>query len=393
MLTKIQKYLQGDATDEEIREIETWIASDTKNKKTFKEQVRLSNYTNPDTNTVFDTKKAFQKVSTTLLTKQDSIKSSNFNYRWYAVAATLVILIGSTLFWKLSQKNSIESNTIELVQSESEEKENNEIQLTLADGTTKILQGNTNEQIINKRGNVIGQQQKNVLSFNLKTDQTEEKLVYNQIKVPKGKIFTLILSDGSKIWLNAESTLKFPQNFLKSEKTRTVSLVGEAYFEVTKNKKQPFIVSTDLVEVTVLGTKFNVSSYSEDRDSKTTLVEGSVIVTSKAERKQTKLIPGYQVAVSSAVKELSLQKVNANDCIAWIENRLLFDNETFDEITKRIERSYNVIIYNEYKNLDKKRFTGEFDIEDVEGILKTFSISKPFDYTIENNIITIKKKN
>lgn len=389
MLTKIQRYLQEEASQKEVGEIEEWIASNPENKKIFKEQVRLSECTSQDTASQFDTDTAFRKVEALVFTKRKENKS---RVKWYAIAASLVILLGTSLYWKFAIIAIPTSDTVEIVKNELPLKESNEIQLRLADGSIKILEDTTADSIKDKDGNIIGKQQQNTLSFDQHYTATDEKLVYNEIIVPKGKIFTLILSDGSKVWLNAESTFRFPQKFLTTEKNRAVTLQGEAYFEVTTNKKQPFIVTTDQMDVTVLGTRFNVSSYKEDRGTKTTLVEGAVVVVAKESNEQQRLVPGDQTSLHSETKNIIKQRVNPQDYIAWVDNRLLFDNETFYGICRRIERTYNVTIKIEYEGLARKRFTGEFDVENIEDIFRTFSISKPFDFTIDNKTITIIEK-
>ncbi|GAA3509556.1 FecR family protein [Aquimarina addita] len=389
MLTKIQKYLQGEATSKEIEEIEEWIASNPEHKKTFKEQVRLSEYISQDTSPEFDTDTAFRKVEAITKAKRKEDKRA---FQWFAIAACLLLVLGSSLFWKFMVIGISSDNDQPIVKNEFPSQENNEILLKLADGTIKVLKNNTADSITNSDGTVIGRQQQNIISFELQEDVINENLVYNEIIVPKGKIFTLVLSDGSKIWLNAESTFRFPQKFLTTEKVREVALTGEAYFEVTTNKKQPFIVTTAQMDITVLGTRFNVSSYQEDQDMKTTLVEGSVVVAARESRIQQKLIPGDQASLNSNTKKIIKRRVNAQDYIAWVDNRLIFDDETFTEICRKIERTYNVTIKIEYEAMAQKRFTGEFDIENIADMLTTFSISKPFDFTIQDKIITIKEK-
>jgi ferric-dicitrate binding protein FerR (iron transport regulator) len=220
-----------------------------------------------------------------------------------------------------------------------------------------------------------------------------EKLVFNSIIVPKGKIFKIVLSDGTKVWLNADTKITFPQKFLASGDTRTVVLNGEAFFEVAHNKDQPFIVKSNDLEIEVLGTRFNVSSYASGNQISTTLVEGSVKINNSQDSiAELILKPSYQAAFNKKTEKLEAFKVNTSDFTAWMDNKILFRNEAFKELILKIERGYNVNIINQIPELETERFTGEFDNENIEDIIKTFSSRLDFRYKIENKTITIYAK-
>ena len=157
------------------------------------------------------------------------------------------------------------------------------IQLVLENGDIEVLSPNGDKQIIKKNGEVVASQKENEISY--RSDKSMDKLVYNEIKIPYGKTFHIALSDGTTVYMNAGSSLKFPVQFIKGH-NREVTLEGEAFFEVTKDKKHPFVVKTRGVDVRVLGTKFNVSSYKEDAEINTVLVEGSVSLSNGANPKQ-----------------------------------------------------------------------------------------------------------
>lgn len=391
MREKIQKYLRNKASKKERDELEKWLKEDPGHTLLFKKEVHQFHHDSMKNNPVFDKEKAFETVR--FASKDKSIKKSK---RFYTVgaAASILAVIGVFIFWKFSEnehKNHPESNFTKNVLAENSD----QISLTLSDGTVKILNDEQNEVVTNQNGFTIGHQKKNTLSFIKNENVGLKEAKMTQIKVPKGKIFTIILSDGSKVWLNADSSLRFPLQFSDTEKNREVTLVGEAYFEVATHKKQPFLVQTETTKIKVLGTKFNISSYQENNKTTTTLLEGSVVLYVNKVGTKKKMIPGDQILVNTKNHEVKLQKVNAEDYIAWIDDRLLFVNEPFSSLSKKIERSYNVQIQNTYEELNEMHFTGEFDNENVQDILKTFQLSTPFDYIISNNTIKIQamKKN
>lgn len=161
-----------------------------------------------------------------------------------------------------------------------------------------------------------------------------------KLTTPRGGEYQVTLSDGTKVWLNAASSLTYPSHFTDSR--RTVTLHGEAYFEVAKNANKPFIVRTSEQSIVVLGTKFNVQAYEEAALVRTTLVEGSVQVTVKSQ--ELILRPGQQAEVQG--QNLQLKNVDVRDYIAWKDGRFSFDNKPFSEVMSEIGRWYDLkIIY------------------------------------------------
>jgi len=252
----------------------------------------------------------------------------------------------------------------------SEKQENNaQTTLKLADGTIKV----------------IGKDKKE-LSYIQETSKKEE-LAYNELIVPRGEVFKIILSDSTIVWLNADSKLRYPKFFLKNLDTRK-----EAYFDVAHNTEQPFIVETNSIDVKVLGTQFNVSSYPNHEVISTTLVKGSVSINEKNKQENSILItPDQQASFNKNSNELSSKFVNTENYTAWIQKRIVFDKMPFAHILEKIERTYNVNIQNNNEELNKELFTGEFDVENIETIFKALSTSINFEYDITKNQIIIKK--
>lgn len=211
--------------------------------------------------------------------------------------------------------------------------------------------------------------------------------MYNEIYVPKGKTFTLVLSDGTVVHLNADTKLTFPSNFHPG-KDREVFLNGEAYFEVVENKDAPFKVQTNDLKITVLGTQFLVNTYNQDPFA--VLTEGSVALQiADQPSPKTVIIPGQKATLKS--QKFEIKQVNTANYLSWIHGELVFENEPFLEIIKKIERRYNVQIINTYEAYNNVEFRGKFDNESIIDMLETFKESALFDYSIQNNQIIITK--
>ena len=217
--------------------------------------------------------------------------------------------------------------------------------------------------------------------------------MYNTLKVPYGKRFDVVLSDGTHVFLNSGTSLRYPVQFLKGF-DRTVFLTGEAYFDVAKDKEHPFTVHADELDIEVLGTKFNVSHYPEDTNINTVLVEGSVELHTKEGDRQHKegtlLKPGFKAEWRKAGNDIAIEKVDTEIYTAWVQGKLVFRNTPFRKIRQALERKYNVTIKNRNKDLDGQLFDATFDIETIEEVLESFNKSYAIKYRIEDNEVIIQ---
>ncbi|SEC73022.1 FecR family protein [Maribacter dokdonensis] len=266
----------------------------------------------------------------------------------------------------------------------------NQITLELEDGTIKYLNEEKSEMVTNAQGKKIVEQRQNTLHY-ANADTLFQELKYNQLTVPYGKKFQLELSDGSHVFLNSGSKLRYPVHFL-SDTPRNVYLDGEAYFEVEKDKSRPFTVVTHDMDTRVLGTEFNVSSYGNENNTSTVLVEGSVIVYSSGDEdmeEAIKIVPGERAVFQDDA--IDVATVNVEKYIAWKDNKLLFEDDRFYLILKELERNFNVEIENRYGDLENKKFTGSFDKESLDQILRVCSEHTPFQYSWSNGKIIITK--
>lgn len=247
----------------------------------------------------------------------------------------------------------------------------------------------------------------------------KENIAYFELTTPKGSHTQVSLIDGTKIWLNAGSKLRYPNKFTGN--TRTVYLEGEAYFIVKKDPQHPFIVQTADIKVKALGTTFNVKAYPTEGSIETTLINGVVIVEGCKSGKNAnmfiKLTPNQKATFiktkgkllinDNETKELTksgnnhtterekeslivTEGVNTELYTAWVENRLVFENEPFESIAFKLERRYGATIQfsnDKYKNV---RFSGKFPDISIDRALKALQFASPFDYEIKQDTIYIK---
>jgi transmembrane sensor len=213
---------------------------------------------------------------------------------------------------------------------------------------------------------------------------------YNTLIVPRGGEFFLQLSDGTKIWLNSETTLRYPVQFIGGE--RKVELTGEAFFEVARNEKVPFLVESKDQTVKVLGTEFNISSYKENPLISTTLIKGSIEVFIKDKPdKRLALVPNEQSTISKIDGQISKRKVNPYQYIAWKEGRFVFDDQSLCEIMKTLSKWYNIDIVFAREEIKNFRFTGNLQrYSDLGEMLKKIQKTNEVEFTIENKQITIR---
>ena len=213
---------------------------------------------------------------------------------------------------------------------------------------------------------------------------------YETISTPNGGQYRIVLSDGSQIMINAASTLRFPSNFHGSA-TRTVELKGEAYFEVAKDKLHPFLVTAGDQKVEVLGTHFNVAGYSDEPEIKTTLLEGSVKVSSLATGATRQLNPGQQASFSR--NGINIKKVDVDDEVAWKNGYFMFNYETLEEVMLKISRWYDIKVQYEDPAVKSIVFFGTISkFERFSKVLNMLERTKKVKFLVDGRVVTIKNR-
>jgi transmembrane sensor len=252
-----------------------------------------------------------------------------------------------------------------------------------------------------------------VVLYTLKFRQTEQiaESIVHKIQVPYGTTRRLVMPDGTKVVLNSGSILTYPETFAKN--TREVSLMGEGFFEVTHNAKRPFLVHTNKLIIKVLGTVFNVKAYNNDKNIETTLLKGKVQVELENNpEKSIVLLPNEKLLVANNqpqtnsqgtgnLKEakieyqvITLPVVKADEVkeTAWLDNRILFTNELFEDVAKQIERKYNVQVVFENQSLKAEQISGLLDKESLQDALRIIEITTPFNYRMDGKTVYLSKK-
>ena len=219
----------------------------------------------------------------------------------------------------------------------------------------------------------------------------KKELEFNQLIIPKGTFYHLVLSDGTKVWLNADSKMKYPVSFGKDK--REVSLHGEGYFEVAKDSTRPFIVSTEKMDVKVLGTTFDVNTYEDEGKSFVVLVEGLVEVS--AGKGESRIItPGHMAEVNmyDTQAKIQISKCDAEHYIAWKNGNFSFRNASLTEILKRVSRYYDVTVIRE-QVFEEEYYTGDVSSDvSLEYLLAVIESSTSVSFKVERKIVYVQKK-
>ncbi|WP_271767725.1 FecR family protein [Aquimarina algiphila] len=201
---------------------------------------------------------------------------------------------------------------------------------------------------------------------------------------------TVILPDGSSITLNADSSLKYPEEF--DDDVRKVTLIGEAFFDIQRDESKPFIVQTEHLKVRVLGTSFNVKSYPKDEKIETTLVTGKVEVLQKEQITPIVLEPSERATFDKKKSDIKVDKVDSKNIVAWQEGKLIFDKTPLKQVVLDLNRKYNVEFVITSDSLLQYKYTGEFDNLELEEVLDLLKISSPINYKYLNNKIMLNSE-
>lgn len=267
--------------------------------------------------------------------------------------------------------------------------DSNEIKLLLGNDEIKFLQNDISQEISNASGKIIANQRGDKITY-LNNSEVDE-LVFHEVEIPHGKLFEIELSDGTLVHLNSGTKMRYPIQFLKGQK-REVFIQGEAYFEVAKVKEYVFVVHADAVMIEVLGTKFDISTYKEDSEIKAVLVEGSINMTNSYFPEDAVILtPGTQGSWHKGKHHTKIEPVDVEIYTGWMQGELIFKNSTFENMSKKLERKYNVQIENNNLELSEKVFNASFsaNIESIDDVLKYIAEIFPFKYEISNDHILI----
>lgn len=341
----IKRYVDGTANAEEILFIEAYY------KHLDKEANILDQLKAEELESLGEI--GFQRVLANINQPTKNRKSIPF-YKYIAAAVVFIAFISGFLYF--SKDNVIEPNKLIVKGNKIDVLPGvDKAILILSDGSKIVLDDAKNENIVEKAGLVISKTTDGQLLYKVSSTLPKSATIaYNTISTSKGNQYQILLPDGTKVWLNAASSLKYPEVFTGNE--RKVILSGEAYFEVAKNKDMPFIVQTRNQDVQVLGTHFNINSYSDEQSIKTTLLEGAIKVTNANFSKILK--PGEQSLVeNNGLGNINVIKnIDVDSEIAWKKGLFSFNNVALKTILIQLERWYDIKI--DYQSIPDKRYNG-----------------------------------
>lgn len=313
-------------------------------------------------------------------------KSRNYSFLKYV--AVLAIMVSSVALWLVFGKKDNKVITPLAVNKQLNDVPpgSNVAILVLSDGKRVSLDSGT-VALQEKDGTQVSGNEGGVTYSNDVASEQEEVL-YNTLIVPRGGTYNLQLPDGTNVWLNSMSELRFPVKF--GTKERKVELVGEAYFEVAKNKNVPFKVLTSHQEIEVKGTHFNVNSYTDQKFDRTTLLEGSVKISDPAAPAKSWLLsPGEQAETNKKTGQTVVAKANLKEAIAWKNGYFLFNDEKLESIMTKVARWYDIEIVYEGK-LEEQSFLGQIErSKNISSILNLLELTGNVHFKISGRRVVV----
>ena len=372
-------------SEEEQSLLSEWIRAEDTNKRLYESLINEENIPRKlKLLSEYNEKEAYDKF--VKLTKARMARSKLRQVLRYA--AVLVPLIVASYFF-YQQTNNIEHES-QLTKIDVQPGTSKAV-LVLEDGSVFNLEEEEDIHVVSESEDVDIINDKRTIVYRASENRkSERKLRYNTLKIPRGGEYRLSLSDGTKVWLNSETEIEYPVIF--SNMKREIFLKGEAYFEVAENKECPFIVNTSCISLEVLGTSFNVRAYSDENQTISTLVTGKVLLRELETQKEIALVPNEQAVTTS--KETEVRTVNVDPYIAWMEGRILFEENTIEEIFNDLSRWYNIEI--EYANQDVRYLRYSIDImryETLSEVLNILELTEKIKFGInENKLLIMKKK-
>lgn len=361
----IGKYKQGTITEAELKELDAWYRDAGYRDSVYPDEEEL--------------------VKGRILARLNQQVAPAKKKKFWSMTAAAVLLITLSAGYFLSSDRF--NNSIADITPGS-----NKAILTLASGKTITLTEIAQGKIGGEPGTSITKTKDGQVIYKADAEHKEESQAFsnrlNVLTTPRGGQYQVILPDGTRVWLNAASSIKFPSAFTGMTERR-VDLNGEAYFEVAKDKAHPFIVDSKRQQIEVLGTHFNTSNYDDEGVTKTTLLEGSVKVSSSA-RQEIILKPGQQSTLSGT--RLTVGTANTEQTVAWKNALFVFDHDNLESIMRKISRWYDVEVVYIDEEVKAEVFSGRISrFENVSEVLKKLTLTGAVQFKIERRRILVMK--
>ena len=389
ILLLIEKYLNGTSTPEDEFRLNEWYHSfnDSEAELVANENETEHQLAERIKNRLFET---IHRESEMVVVKP--------RRKWIPAAAAAILILFSVGAYLMFSSKSAKHEMVKTVPVPTEAKFKNDIGpgshkavLTLADGSIIVLDSASNG-VIGHQGNIKVQKLDNgLLAYTINGKQVTEndKAFFNTISTPRGGQYQVTLADGTKVWLNAASSIRFPVVFTGTE--RKVEITGEAYFEVAKNKEKPFKVKANSSEIEVLGTHFNVNAYDDEASIKTTLLEGKVKISVPGITKHQSpkfLLPGQQADINRKGEIDVTDNADTEEVMAWMNGHFQYKSADLRTILRQISRWYDVDV--EYKGNVNLHFTGQLTKnENVSKVFEKLALTGEVHFKIDGRKIIV----
>ena len=377
----ILSYLREDISEEEMSRLRVWLDENERHQRLLEElrdkdvlQREIGEYVS------FDTSRRWGQLKEAM--EEPVRKGRSLLKVWGAVAAVVVAFVGGLLYWQMTGSPQPEVKQVAIARIEQG---GMRAGLMTATWPEVVLPGlkDTWREITGPETGTITRDGSLKYSLSALSSMSE----WHTLRIPKGGEYKIVLDDGTEIWLNSASELKYPAHFVGNE--RRVQLTGEAYFQVARNEAAPFIVETRDMDVKVLGTSFNVSVYEDEESCHATLVEGRVEVNDKVNGEKVVLTPGKQALLRGG--EMTVREVNTKLYTLWRLDRFTFASEDMEGVIRKLSRWYNVDFFFANSSMKQKRFTGSLPkYADISQVLKMIEMTTDIKFEIKEHTIMIQ---
>lgn len=306
-------------------------------------------------------------------------------FRWGYAASIVLLVLGGVFFYMLGEKDVKDENRVRQVAQQTEFPK--VARLILSDQEVVTLDEVNHSMQLDSLGVVFSKGPRVLDYTRVKKGDTDSSSFYHTLVVPKGCLYKVVLSDGTRVTLNADSKMRYPVVFASGK--REVYLDGEAYFDVTKNERVPFFVTSKNFSVRVLGTSFNVMNYDDEEMANVTLLSGSVEMMTRDTT--VRMIPGEQVVMRQD-QLVGMEKVNPLPYISWMEDKFCFENERLEVILRKLSRWYDVSVLYVSPSVKDTRFSGYIPNDiGLKEVLELLQETTDITFSLQDSVISVKE--
>jgi len=368
----LHNYVKGTCSPDEKEQVEAWLDH----------RMRSKDWQWQDKDQVLNTKGKIRQSVRRAIFRKDVIRLKTIKRVGWAASFALFMMIGIYFYSSKPNQNIEAAQLIEEVVAPGTKS----AFLTLEDGSTIPLDEAEKGVLLTKNDVTIKKLTNGQLIYEPRGKKNKKDVFMHKITIPLGGQYEVVLPDGSKVWLNSASSLSYPSAFIGDE--RRVELIGEGYFEISKDPGKPFKVRAGDTEVAVTGTHFNISAYKEDQKVLTTLLEGGVEVAKAAAK--IRLVPGQQAVSILGTDYFVRRQVDAETSIAWKNGYFVFDDQDIETVMRNVARWYNVDVYIEGDGKTKKKIGGTFSrSKSLEELLRFLEKLKVATFKKEGRRVTV----